>query len=582
MPRRVLCLWLPEWPLQRVLFDHPEWVGLPVAVCQASRRTASRGTAGQSVAGGAGVGINPSAAVLACSVAAARRGVRVGLPAAEALALAAVGAERGQDAGPTRRLGGRLHLVPHCPDDDRAALARLARWCYRYSPMVCLEDAPAPESLVLDISGCGRLFGGEDALVRQLADELTARGGVVRCAVADTWGAAWALAHYGALHSLERAALGTSAVAPSVWCDGGPLTSGWLIAAEGTGLALAEQLPIEALRLPAAAADVLAALGLCTVGSLAKLPRAAVAARLGSVVLRRLDQLEGGLTEVVAPEPEVHRVSAEWVLEHPLADFAMLTAVLARLVDEVAAALAARQQAAQELVCWLRTEPATTFRLRLFRPTASPRHLLDLLCTRLEREPLPGEATAMRVWVTLTAPQTMRQQELFSDRRAAQQPLAELVDRLGTRLGREAVLAPRLVADAQPEFACRWVPLVGSRGAVTAQWAPTRRAARRPKATPGPAPAAEQAGLRPTQLLRRPEGVRVWSVAPTGPPQRLCWQGQEFALAQVWGPERIETGWWRGRSVGRDYFQVELADGRRAWLFRRQSDGQWFLHGWFS
>jgi protein ImuB len=53
-------------------------------------------------------------------------------------------------------------------------------------------------------------------------------------------------------------------------------------------------------------------------------------------------------------------------------------------------------------------------------------------------------------------------------------------------------------------------------------------------------------------------------------------------FAQTWGPERIETGWWRGQAVGRDYYRVETTDGRRFWIFRNLEDNRWFLHGVFD
>ena len=67
-----------------------------------------------------------------------------------------------------------------------------------------------------------------------------------------------------------------------------------------------------------------------------------------------------------------------------------------------------------------------------------------------------------------------------------------------------------------------------------------------------------------------------------GPPLWFHFAGQQHHVAQVWGPERIETGWWRGRPVGRDYFRVETTAGRRFWLFRRLRDEKWFLQGMFE
>jgi protein ImuB len=73
----------------------------------------------------------------------------------------------------------------------------------------------------------------------------------------------------------------------------------------------------------------------------------------------------------------------------------------------------------------------------------------------------------------------------------------------------------------------------------------------------------------------------VTSVAPEGPPARFRLAGTDHWIAHAWGPERIETGWWRGRCVRRDYYQVETGTGERFWLFRELHSGAWFLHGEF-
>jgi protein ImuB len=76
--------------------------------------------------------------------------------------------------------------------------------------------------------------------------------------------------------------------------------------------------------------------------------------------------------------------------------------------------------------------------------------------------------------------------------------------------------------------------------------------------------------------------VKLVSIVPDGPPISLWIDDQEERIAHRWGPERIETGWWRGRSARRDYYRVETQSGRRLWLFRRLTDGRWFLHGKFD
>lgn len=52
------------------------------------------------------------------------------------------------------------------------------------------------------------------------------------------------------------------------------------------------------------------------------------------------------------------------------------------------------------------------------------------------------------------------------------------------------------------------------------------------------------------------------------------------------GPERIESGWWDGGDVRRDYYVAQTPGGGRAWIFRDHrrgtDDGEWWLHGWFA
>ncbi len=191
---------------------------------------------------------------------------------------------------------------------------------------------------------------------------------------------------------------------------------------------------------------------------------------------------------------------------------------------------------------------------------------------QLERTTLPGPVRALAVCVPVAAPREPRQQELFGavDRRQ-QHELARLVDRLSSRLGSTGVLRPRLLAEAQPEHACRWIPLTSS------------------EASAASSPAADAAALdapgpidRPLQLQHPPRPVQVLAVAPDGPPVRFRDQRRWHHVLQSWGPERIETGWWRGRTVRRDYYRVETSSGQRFWLFRQLDDNRWFLQGTFA
>jgi protein ImuB len=87
---------------------------------------------------------------------------------------------------------------------------------------------------------------------------------------------------------------------------------------------------------------------------------------------------------------------------------------------------------------------------------------------------------------------------------------------------------------------------------------------------------------RPLCLKPRPAAIDVVAVFPGGPPLRFRWQGRDFQVLRHWGPERIETGWWRGPTVRRDYYRVETTAGPRFWIFRQNQRADWFLHGAFE
>jgi protein ImuB len=257
------------------------------------------------------------------------------------------------------------------------------------------------------------------------------------------------------------------------------------------------------------------------------------------------------------------------------------------------------------------TSEEVTLEVGLFQPTANPKHLFEILELELERLRLRAPASAISLQATRHAPLAERQHVLFDHERnlESSRPLATLINRLATRLGEQAVLRCRLQKEAQPERAYIKQPLItsncsgplslweraGVRGKLGTRPArqlqpralPGGKPPSRPRSTPTPRhprakPGAEIAPLdRPLYLLRRPAPLEAISIIPEGPPVQFRRAARRHTVARYWGPERIETGWWRGQSAWRDYYRIETTEGRRYWLFRRRHDGQWFLHGIF-
>jgi protein ImuB len=76
--------------------------------------------------------------------------------------------------------------------------------------------------------------------------------------------------------------------------------------------------------------------------------------------------------------------------------------------------------------------------------------------------------------------------------------------------------------------------------------------------------------------------VQAISVVPDGPPLPFWWRAVEHVVSRFWGPERLETGWWRDELAARDYYRVETSTGLHAWLFRNRTGDGWYLQGWFE
>ena len=139
------------------------------------------------------------------------------------------------------------------------------------------------------------------------------------------------------------------------------------------------------------------------------------------------------------------------------------------------------------------------------------------------------------------------------------------MDRLAARLGSCAVVRPKPLSEHHPERAFRHVPLV--KGGDTAQQSSHLLVA---------------VGARPLRLSPRPIEIAATALVPEGPPIAFKVNGTQHTVAKSVGPERIETGWWRGPHLMRDYFRVTTEKGCHMWLFRQRDTDRWFLHGWFD
>jgi protein ImuB len=472
--------------------------------------------------------------VRACSAAACQLGIQPGMPLAEAAALGRPAESRAVESAEPP------HFAPHDPHRDRQALIDLALRCGSFSPLVGLNESDPPDGLNLDITGVTKLFGGEAVLAQRVRGFFEQRGYRVQIAIADTSGAAGAVARWSAVQ----------------------------IVPPGDRTQLAD-LPVAALGLPAGIEQQMQHLGLRRIGQLQALPRGSLGARLGKDLLARLDRLTGATAEALVacrPQPDL---AVQQSFEHALSDRETIERVLQQLLEQLSGKLIARGHGVLQLDCCLVCQNGVTRTIRVgfFQPAVDPQHLAALARLQLERLDLPDGVRQIRVAAVSTAPRDRRQGGLFADVSAGDPAqLAQLVERLSNRLGRERVVRPQLQADAQAERAYRCVPLTGER---------------QPRAEPAAPDRLWSPMFRPLKLLDPPRSIDVIGIALDGPPAVFFDRRQTHRIARSFGPERIETGWWRGPSCRRDYYRVETDSGHRFWLFRRLQDQRWFLHGEF-
>jgi protein ImuB len=238
-----------------------------------------------------------------------------------------------------------------------------------------------------------------------------------------------------------------------------------------------------------------------------------------------------------------------------------------RLIDELGGFLLARQAGVQRLDwCLGHADGAPTrFELGSAAPARDPRHWLELLRERLDRLSLPAPVRDIRLDSEHLRPLAPGQGELFPLDAAAAAPDPALLDRLRARLGREAVHGIETVADQRPEYAWR------TREPVLAS-----PAARGRSSLAGASGGAAMLGVRsdrPLWLLQAPQ--------PLGRDGNRPWLDGPLALGA--GCERIDTGWWDGQPVARDYYVAVTSEGERLWIYRDlRGAGGWFVHGIFG
>ncbi len=422
---------------------------------------------------------------------------------------------------------------------DAALLDWLAAACDRYTPMVAVDP---PQGLILDVTGCIHPYAeAERGLACDLVQRFARLGLTARVSIATTPDAATALAQYG-----------------------------------GDDVRM---LPVGAIRIEPDTHIALARAGLMTVGDVAKLPSAPLAARFGEALPNLLARLLGEADVRITPRRRLAEIESEARFAEPVARTEDVLATISHLIEEAAVTLSERGVGGRQFSVALFRSDGHVARLSVEtgQPTREAKVLGRLFGERIDAltDPLdPGFGYDMiRLAVHVVEPLVPEQLRLDGDR-AANHELAELIDRLGTRLGRNRVRRFIPVDSHIPEQTALEFPAIE-----------TRKPGAWPKLE------ADEPPLRPIHLFDPPHRIEVIAEVPDGPPRRFKWRRTMHEVARHEGPERIASEWWTRRNnsgLTRDYYRVEDVRGRRYWLFRHGLYGDekahpdWYLHGLFA
>jgi protein ImuB len=556
--RRILSLWLPRLPIDRIKRQLARGNAAPAKAFSSEVGTGSHSNqvyadcvdlsavenaSKQNPNNDPSIVVarqNNALQIFALDDAAARLGLEVGLPLANARAICP-----------------QLRVFDADEVSDAKTLNDIAEWCDRFTPLVALDS---PHGLFLDITGCAHLFGGEAAMMRLMCDVLTAQGFAVSAAIAGTSICA---------RTITRHVHGR-------------------IVRDGEEAEAVEPLPVSALGADETITRGLRRAGLKTIGDVASRARHEITARFGAGFTTLLEHALGQGDAPISPRKPLPDYIVEQRFADPVATEAVISATLSRLAGMLVGAMAQQGKGARRLEArFFRTDGAVrTITVDTGQPVTRAEVIDRLFRERLDAlsDPLdPGFGFDL---IRLSASRTeivVQQQRDLDANVHDNDELAALIDRIAARIGGRRVVV-HLPQDTHiPERAVMAAPAQHRLTAAThAVW---------------PARIEGEPPLRPLRLFERPEQIKVIAQVPDGPPARFVWRRATHAVVRAEGPERVAMEWWRpeGEMLTRDYFRVEDEAGLRFWLYRdglydreiEQEEGKavqpnWFMHGLFA
>jgi protein ImuB len=461
---------------------------------------------------------------------------RMVVTAANALAQTQ-GIEKGMVVADARAIILSLEVLDDKPELPGKLLKGIAEWCIRYTPIVAIDP---PDGLILDVTGCTHLWGGEKQYLTEILTRIKSFGYNVRAAIANTIGTAWAVTRYGQHAVIENNK-------------------------QEEALRL---LPPAALRLEGETTELLEKLGLRQVKDFMNMPRTALRRRFGTHLLLRLGQALGYEEEGIIPVQPVEPYQERLPCLEAIVTATGIEIALQCLLDALCFRLQQEQKGLRLAVFkgYRADGKIEQISIGTNRPSCNSRHLFKLFEIKIEIiEPAPGielfTLDALKVEDLSTVQETLWNNTGGLDDIA----LSELLDRIGGKLGAGCI--HRYVPDEHywPERSFKEAASLNEQLQTT--WKTDRP--------------------RPLQMLYNPELIEVTAPVPDYPPMLFRYKGKLHKIIKADGPERIEQEWWLQQGQHRDYYNVEDEEGHRYWLFRSghyeaEASYQWFIHGFFA
>ena len=434
--------------------------------------------------------------------------------------------------------------VPAEPEADAQALLNIADWCWRYTPIVVQRP---PASIILDITGCAHLFGGEQSMLNEIAFRLAGQGFMCFASIAETATAALALA----------------------W------SHQQIIVPQGKVAEAVSSLPLKALGIESEQVDKLKRSGLRLIHDLASRPRAPLAARFGAELLNTLDRALGKADEGLKPHRPQPDILVEQCFAEPMLLEASIMQTISLLAERVAKILQERAEGAKVLQAFVYRVDGVVRQVTVQagKPIQQHTRMAKLFAEKLgslNDEWNVGYGFDLVQLHVVRSEKISEHQSSLDHHKSGEDSIAELIDQLGARVGHKAIRQYQPLDSHLPEIAACALPAIRANSSKT--W-PVK---------------ASEAPTRPLTYFHPPEPIEAIAEVPDGPPMRFKWRKVIYMIAKAEGPERIADEWWHQDKLTRDYFRVEDTQGHRFWLYREglyhfeTNSPRWFMQGLFA